>query len=473
MTGTAPATQTMVAVLEGYAAMRPDEPCLTVDDETVTWRGLLELSRSAAAFLAGRGVTAGDIVALKLDNSPFQFACCFGAWLLGATPLPLPAGMVASELAEIVQVAGVAVVVDERQALAPVVEPVEPAPLPRAWKAMPSGGSTGRPKVVLALKPPVASVDIDPFGIGDVPAMLVSGPLYHNTPMVMSFEGLMHGKHVVMMARFDPGRAVALIVAHHVGWMSMVPTMMARLQRVPDATLRPALVGVRRLWHTGSVCPPWLKERFIDLLGPEAVTEIYGNTEATAATVIRGDEWLRHPGSVGRPWTGEFMIVDPDGAQCPPGTVGEIYCRPSGQPPFEYLGVTRRATMPDGWEAFGDLGYLTGDGYLYLVDRRTDLIITGGENVYPAEVETVLSRYPGVLDVAVFGEDDDDLGKRVAAVVQVDEPVSEHELAEYAARELTRYKCPRAYHFTTTTFRNEAGKVRRTALADFVARTPS
>ena len=456
----------MVDVLATLAAAEPDRVCLTIDAESTTTSQLLSASTARASALRAAGVEPGDIVAVRLANSAEHFATCFGAWMVGATPMPVPVDSRPAELTEALNVASVRLVVDESFTAPTDPTPLSPAPLPRYSKAMLSGGSTGRSKVILAVNPPVFDVSVDLFHTHLCHTMLVCGPLYHSTPWTTSYEGLLHGKHVVMMKRFEARQAVDAIVAHRVEWMFLVPTMMSRFTRIPDAELKQSLRGVKRLFHTAAPCPRWLKERWFDLIGPDAVYEIFGNTEVTAGTLISGSQWLKHPGSVGLPWVGELRIADKNGEDLPPGTIGDIYCRPtSAKVPFEYLGDYQRVVLPGGWEWFGDMGYMDGDGYLYLVDRRKDLIITGGSNVYPAEVEGVICRHPAVLDAAVFGEDDSDLGKRVAALVQVETDLLQTDLDAFVQGELTRYKCPRHYYFTREQIRNEAGKIRRSELA--------
>jgi bile acid-coenzyme A ligase len=220
------------------------------------------------------------------------------------------------------------------------------------------------------------------------------------------------------------------------------------------------------VWHLAAPCPAWLKQAWIDWLGPERIFELYAGTEGHAMTAISGAEWLTHRGSVGRPVTGEIRILDPEGSPLPPGELGEVFMRPVGRdrPTYRYLGA--EATSRDGWESIGDLGYLDEEGYLYLVDRRTDLILVGGSNVYPAEVEAVLDEHPKVASSAVIGLPDPDLGQRLHAIVQPRGEVSEQELLEHVRARLVRYKVPRSVEIVGEPLRDEAGKVRRYALRE-------
>jgi len=212
-----------------------------------------------------------------------------------------------------------------------------------------------------------------------------------------------------------------------------------------------------------------LKRAWLDLIGPEHLYETYGASEMEGMTWIRGDEWLQHPGSVGRARGFDLRIVGDDGHESPPGQIGQIYMRDPAHagPPFIYLGGPPPQATPDGYVSAGDLGWLDAQGYLYLADRRVDLIISGGANIYAAEVEGVLLQHPRVDDVAVIGLPDDDLGRRVHAVVQpvdIAQPPEASELAAFARERLAPYKVPRSFEIVSTLPRNEAGKIQRSAL---------
>ena len=210
----------------------------------------------------------------------------------------------------------------------------------------------------------------------------------------------------------------------------------------------------------------------IGWLGPDRVFEAYGGTERIGGTLISGREWLEHPGSVGRPTGGrKIRILDEQGRELPPGEIGEVFMMPPGGrgSTYRYIGADARATS-DGWETLGDLGYLDADGFLYLVDRRTDMIVTGGANVYPAEVEAALEAHPRVRSCAVIGLPDPDLGQRVHAIVEAQLPLADAELREHLAQHLARGKHPRSFEFVDAPLRDESGKVRRSALRE--ARIP-
>jgi bile acid-coenzyme A ligase len=214
-------------------------------------------------------------------------------------------------------------------------------------------------------------------------------------------------------------------------------------------------------------CPAWLKEAFIHWIAPGEVMELYAGTEAQAVTIITGTEWLTHRGSVGQVAIGEMKVFGEDGAELPAGEVGEIYMRrPPGAPEtYRYVGATAK-TLANGWESLGDLGWFDAEGYLYLADRRTDMILVGGSNVYPAEIEAALEEHPAVQSCAVIGLPDDDLGARIHAIVNAKGEVTPEDLKAHLKDRLVTYKQPRSYEFVDEPVRDDAGKVRRTALRD-------
>jgi bile acid-coenzyme A ligase len=250
--------------------------------------------------------------------------------------------------------------------------------------------------------------------------------------------------------------------------MYLVPTMMSRIWRLPDEVkARYDVSSLRMVWHLAAPCPPWLKEAWMGWLGPDVIMELYGGTEGQAVTIITGREWLEHRGSVGKVAFGQMQVFGAEGQPLPAGETGEIYMRrPEGSPPsYHYRGATAR-TLPGGWESLGDIGWFDADGYLYLADRRTDMILVGGSNVYPAEIEAALDEHPLVASSAVVGLPDEEMGSRLHAIVQPRPGLSEEALREHLRPLLVGYKQPRTYEFVEANIRDDAGKVRRTQLRD-------
>ena len=465
------------AALRALAVDDPNAPAVTDELGTLT-RGELDVASDAwAQAMLSHGVGTGDIVSICLPSDRSFVTAAVAAWKIGATPQPLSPKILPHELQEIVDVTAPKLVVGRAEVTAPAWHPdelvnSEVTPLPDAtapsWKAPTSGGSTGRPKVIVSTSPseldrvlPLAqALRLQP---GDV--SLVPAPLHHNAPFLSASCTLLQGGHVVLMSRFEPVRALELVREHQVTWVYAVPTIMSRIAKLPaevvDAT---DLSGVRTLFHMAAPCPEWLKEWWIDKLGGDSVWELYAGTEAQAVTLISGTEWLNYRGSVGRAVMGEIVVLDEDGTQLGPGEVGEIFMRSGGEPTYRYLGGAARAR--DGWESLGDMGHLDTDGYLYLSDRKTDMVLVGGVNVYPAEIEAALDAHPAVATSCVIGLPDDDVGNRLHAVVQLSSDVTDEELTAFLADRLAPYKRPRTFERVDTPLRDEAGKVRRSAVRE-------
>ncbi len=464
------------------AAAAPDRPAITHEDRTVT-RGELErrTNRLARAY-ARLGVRPDCFVTIALPNGIAFFEAAIAAWKLGATPQPISARLPASERRAILELAAPALVVGVDPSEVPgwrtvpagfepeatLADDALPPMVPASWKATTSGGSTGRPKLIVATQPGVRETIAGTFRrTPRVPegVALVTGPLSHNAPFTSACTGLLMGEHQVVMTRFDAARALELIERYQVDWMYAVPTMMLRIWRLPEAERRARdLSSLRTVLHMAAPCPPWLKQAWIDWLGPDRIWEVYAGTEAQALTLISGHEWLTHRGSVGRPVIGEIRVRDAEGDACPPGEVGEVWMRrgEGAPPPYRYIGAEAKAR--DGWESLGDMGWMDGEGYLYLTDRDTDMVLVGGANVYPAEVEAALEEHPRVRGSCVIGLPDEDLGNVVHAIVQVDGDVGDAELLTHLRDRLAPYKLPRSFERVTEPLRDEAGKVRRPAL---------
>ncbi len=476
--------ETAFGTLIGQLAQSaPGRPALTCDDVTITRAEFEARTNRLARVYRDLGARQDSLVTIGLPNGIGYLEAMIAAWKLGATPQPISSRLPSAERRAIVELANPSLVVGVDPSEAPG-RPTVPAgfepdasvpagPLPPAiassFKAPTSGGSTGRPKLIVATQRAVWEALSDYatlLRMVDNGVHLVTGPLYHNGPFTASALALLKGNHVVVMPRFDAERALALVERHRVDWMYAVPTMMHRIWRLPEAErTRFDLSSLRVVFHMAAPCPPWLKEAWINWLGGERILELYGGTEAQAITFITGAEWLAHRGSVGRPLFGEMRILDADGNQLPPGQVGEIWMRRGADAPpsYRYVGATAKA-RPDNWESLGDMGWTDEDGYVYLSDRETDMILVGGSNVYPAEIEAALEEHPQVVSSCVIGLPDDEYGSVVHAIVQSAAPLTPSALEEFLGARLVKYKRPRTYEFVSTPLRGDDGKVRRTAL---------
>jgi bile acid-coenzyme A ligase len=470
------------ARLTQLAAERPNRPAVTDRERTVTWRELDLRTNRIARGLAAAGVGHGDLVTVGLANGVDFIEACYGLWKVGATPQPISHRLPAAEAEAVMELAGTPILIagpaleggrrrhdiDTLLALSDDESRVEDRIAP-VWKAPTSGGSTGRPKLILSGGPGVyLPADVGGYRTSSEDVMVMPGPLYHNGPFTSAFAGLNQGAHLIVMPRFDAEETLKAVERHRATWIYVVPTMMSRIWRLPDAVrLAYEVSSLKTVWHLAAPCPPWLKEAWINWLGPEAIMELYAGTEAQAVTIITGAEWLEHRGSVGRVQVGEMRIFDDEGNELPAGEIGEIYMRrPQGAPPsYRYLGATPR-TLPGGWESLGDKGWFDADDYLYLADRRTDMILVGGSNVYPAEIEAALDEHPLVQSSAVIGLPDEDLGARIHAIIQPRPGLTEATLREHLSNRLVTYKQPRSYEFVADNIRDDAGKVRRTQLRD-------
>jgi bile acid-coenzyme A ligase len=444
-------------------------------------RGQLESrANRLARDLQARGVKEGDMVTIALPNSVDWFVAAVATWKLGAIPQPVSSRLPVRELAAIVELADPTVVIgadpetfDDRICLPVGYQPSEDlddSPLPDAvspsWKAPTSGGSTGRPKLILSGDPGLYDTDAEPpLFLSHDGCLVMPGPMYHNGPVVWTTQALFAGSHVVLLPRFDPEATLAAIEEFGADVVYMVPTIMKRIWRLPEEVREKYdLSSLRVVWHLAEPCPAWLKQVWIDWLGPERIVELYAGTEAQLATVITGTEWLAHRGSVGRPTTGELKICDPDGTELPVGEQGEVWLKSdSTTPTYHYVGAEPKA-REGGWESLGDMGWVDEDGYLYLGDRVSDMILTGGANVYPAEVEAALQEHPGVQSCAVIGLPDEDKGNRIHAIVEGEGDADE--LLAFLRERLATYKLPRTIEFVDEPLRDDAGKVRRSALRE-------
>lgn len=466
--------------LEKLASENPHAPAVTCVDETLSREELLRAGYNLAVHLAESGTKAGDMVTVAVPNSLDFFIAYVAIWRLGATPQPISSRLPQRELDAIIELANPSAVIgvpvgsiEGRLCLptgfrAPDRDASHlPYVVSQAWKAPTSGGSTGRPKLIVSGDPAEMDETANPPLMMDPGGCLVMpGPLYHNGPAVWSCQALLNGLHVVLLPRFDAGGTLDAIQKHRGSVLYMVPTMMKRILRLPDEErLSFDLSSLRIVWHLAEPCPEWLKQAWIDWLGAERIFELYAGTEAQTATVISGHEWLAHRGSVGRPADGTVLVTDDDGREVPVGEMGEVWMRSlRGTPTYRYIGATAR-TREGGWESLGDMGYLDSDGYLYLGDRAADMILSGGANIYPAEIESAIQEHPAVKSCAVIGLPDEDKGNTVHAIVEATlGDITEDELKSFLGERLVIYKVPRTFEFVDFALRDDAGKVRRSAL---------
>ncbi|MBL8264780.1 AMP-binding protein [Steroidobacter sp.] len=474
-----------------YAERKPPSALALVHPEgALTWSQLEARANQRARLYRSLGVGPGDYVSLALGNGNAFYETTFAVWKLGAIPNVISSRLPAGEAGEILQLVKPKLLVAESveilQLMRPkdcaciaadadlsgfddsTVEDAEPAP---QWKAMTSGGSTGRPKIIVDRKPALHDPSEVIFEQRAGGVVLNPGPLYHNAPFMLTHLALFNGSTVVGMRRFDAEEALQLIERHLVDWVNFVPTMMHRIWALPESVRkRYDLSSLRAVWHMAAPMPEWLKQFWLDWLGADKLWELYGGTERQGLTTINGVEWLKRRGSVGRLVTpGGMKALREDGSDCDADEVGEIYFLPTDGPgsTYYYLGADAKR-RPDGWESLGDIGRIDADGYLYLADRRVDLIVRGGANIYPAEVEAALDAHPAVASSVAIGLPDAELGRVVHALVQP-RPNSQLDVAElhsFLATKLGRYKLPCSYELSASPLRDDAGKVRRTALRD-------
>lgn len=469
-------------IVSHWADRRPEAIAVAHDNHTITWTELENRTNKLARAYQSLSVGPDDFVTIALPNSIEFFESSIATWKLGATPQPVSAKLPKMERDAIVEigrpmlVVGVADGEHGHVTTLPIGYEADSGlsadPLQErnatCWKAMTSGGSTGRPKLIVSKQQATWDPQVPFMQFQIEGSVLIPGPLYHNGPFMWAMGGLFKGNQVTITTRFDAQETLRLIESQAVDTVYLVPTMMQRIWNLPDEIrLKYDLSSLKTLWHLAAPCPIWLKEAFIDWLGPDCIWELYGGTEGTGGTVITGHEWLNHKGSVGKPSeTCEMKVVDEQGKTLPTGATGEIFLRPKSGPgsTYRYIGAEAK-TMEGGWESLGDIGHLDEDGYLYLSDRLTDMIVSGGANVYPAEVEAAIDACPGVRSSCAIGLPHEELGNAVHAIVDIpDGNVNEETLLAHLAQRLVRYKIPRTFEFVDEPLRDDAGKVRRKSL---------
>ena len=505
----------MFARQQGMA--HPDQPAVIMGSsgETVTFGEYEARSNRVAHLLRDAGLRHGDHIAVLIENSLRLLEIEGGAERTGLYYSLINTYLGAEEVAYIVANSQARVlfsstarrvVAEAAAAKCPGLDRMlmtGPGPVPAGWEqydtvvagypAAPvpgesrgaamlySSGTTGQPKGIQRELPAASPGEILPvqefvrsmFGFREGMTYLNPAPLYHSAPHASVSAALRMGCTVIVMDHFDPEQWLVLVERYRVTHCQMVPTMFSRLLRLPGTVrARYDTSSLECIVHAAAPCPVPVKRAMIDWLGP-IIAEYYGATEANGFTFCTTAQWLAHPGTVGRPILGELLILDGTGKECRTGEDGTIWFR--GATAFEYFQdpvETAQSRSADGAAStVGDIGHVDADGYLYLTDRKSYMIISGGVNIYPQEAENVLSAHPAVQDVAVIGVPNADLGEEVKAVVQLVDPDAAgpglaEDLIAYCRDRLAHFKCPRTVDFVPELPRSETGKLYKRLLRD-------
>lgn len=500
-----------------YAASDGERPAvITASGQVVTFAQLEERSSRLAQALFAYGLRPGDHVAVLLPNDDRTHEVAFALQRSGLYYTMVNTHLAADEAAYIVVDCGARTLITSA-ALAPLaaelvartpevelrlmtgdavaaghtsydefVAGAPGQPLAEETEGSPmlySSGTTGHPKGIrrpLSGQPFGSDVTLSGmlggimgFGPGEV--YLSPAPLYHSAPLVWSMTAQRLGGTIVVMEHFDPEQCLALIQEHKVTHAQFVPTMFVRMLKLPDEVREKYdLSSLRSVVHAAAPCAPEVKRRMIDWWGP-VIHEYYSGTEGLGMTWITSAEALTHPGSVGKAIWGEVHVCGDDGEDVPVGDDGVVYfAGRTGAATFQYNHdpeKTRQTFNDKGWSTLWDVGHLDGEGYLYLTDRKLFMIVSGGVNIYPQEIEDVLVLHPAVADVAVFGIPDPEMGEEVKAIVQpapgiVAGPQLEAEIIAFCRANLSHYKCPRTVDFADLLPRGENGKLYKKALRE-------
>ncbi len=499
-----------------YALTDPDRPAvITSSNRVVTFAELEERSCKLAQALSSHGLPTGQHVAALLPNDDRTHEVAFGLQRSGLYYTMVNTHLAAEEAAYIIEDCGARTLITssalaplaaELVALTPDVElrlMIGDRPAPghtsyddfvagfpgqplagevEGFPMLYSSGTTGHPKGVrrpLSGQPFGTYATLAPmlggimgFGAGDV--YLSPAPLYHSAPLVWSMTAQRMGGTVVVMEHFDPEACLALIQENRVTHAQFVPTMFVRMLKLPDEVRASYDVSsLRSVVHAAAPCAPEVKRRMIEWWGP-VIHEYYSGTEGMGMTWITSEQALTHPGSVGPAIWGQVHVCDDDGEEVPTGVDGVVYFGGRSDATFEYNHdpeKTRQTFNDKGWATLWDVGHLDDEGYLYLTDRKQFMIVSGGVNIYPQEIEDVLVLHPAVADVAVFGIPEPEMGEEVKAVVQpaagfVAGPQLEGEIIAFCRDHLSHYKCPRSVDFTDALPRGENGKLYKKTLRE-------
>jgi long-chain acyl-CoA synthetase len=500
-----------------HAKARPDDPAIVMANsgEVLTFAQYEAAANRMAHLYRDLGLQRGDHVAFMIENNPRLLECEGGAERTGLYYTCINSYLSADEAAYIVNDSHAQVVVSSA-ALAGVANALpEMCPNVKRWLMVDddsppapyesyavvtagypsdnvadeqlgaamlySSGTTGRPKGILRPLPEMAPSTPLPvmefvkfmFGVREGMHYLSPAPLYHSAPQASVSVALRLGAKAVVMERFDAARFLELVEEHRITHSQMVPTMFSRLLKLPeDVRAKADVSSLEAIVHAAAPCPVPVKEQMIEWWGP-IIREYYGATEANGFTLCTSEEWLAHKGTVGKPILGEVLILDEDGKPCPTGTSGTVWFK--GATSFEYFNDAEKTSESRNeagdTSTVGDVGYLDEDGYLYLTDRKTYMIISGGVNIYPQETENLLITHPKVMDAAVLGVPNEDMGEEVKAVVQPADgvepgPELERELIAFCQEHLARYKCPRSIDFEAELPRLPTGKLYKRLLRD-------
>ena len=479
-----PPVLSLVQRLRQLADEQPDSPLYTqiaVDGTEVVLSAadLHRRSRQVAGDMAAKGVGVGDRVALSLRNSPELVIAALAAWTVGATPVPVRWDLPDWELDQLRTVVGAALHLTDDdlpwlRATADAAVPDLPDVLAPRMQGICSSGSTGTPKIIVSALPAIynevfSTPMMDQWRPVPRPqVVLVLAPMYHINAFA-TLHNLFAGDRLVVLEKFDAGRALEAIEPHRVSCFTATPTMLQRMADHASADERD-LSSIEFFIQGAAPMPPFV-HRWVGLVGAEKILMAYGMTEAIGITALRGDEWLEHEGSVGRGVRGtEVRILDDAMVDVPVGETGEIFMRSPTYGGSDYLGdAPQRRTTDDGFQTVGDMGHVDADGYLYIADRRVDMIITGGANVFPAQVEAALIDHPKVADVVVVGLKDEEWGRRVHAIVEPADPADPPTVEEIVARakeRLAAYKVPKTVELVAEIPRSAATKVNRGRLIE-------
>jgi len=498
-----------------HAQRTPDKPALIMaSGASLSYRELDERSNRVAHMLRDHGLSAGDRVALLLENSPRFFELCWGAQRSGIFYVCISTFLTRSDIAYIVQNSGARTLITSyaQHEIATDLANLVPTATNRlmmdgtvdgylpyestldAYSSLCiddektggdmlySSGTTGRPKGVFVrprdsrIEAPTLVTELCQrlYDFDDQTCYLSPAPLYHAAPLRFSLTTQALGGTVVVMERFDPERYLQLLQTYHVTHTQLVPTMFSRLLKLPPAVRNKYDVSsLRTVIHAAAPCPVPIKERMIEWWG-EIIWEYYSGTEANGFTSVSSSEWLQHKGTVGRALVGKLRICDSSGALLPAHEPGTIYFAEGRR--FEYHNDPVRTAQSrhpehEEWTTLGDIGYVNDEGYLYLTDRRANVINSGGVHIYPQAAENLLIAHPHVLDAAVIGVPNEDFGEEVKAVVQplrMEEagPALADELIAYCRANLAHIQCPRSIDFVETLPRMPTGKLLKRLLRE-------